>query len=212
MNNKWIKLEPSMLHDRHSLIDLDTMTSLPGNPNVGKKSAIKSSLESFGQFDSIVVWRGTVLIGNNRVDISKGNGVNTLAGYDLSDLDLPESQRKAMALASNRTGRLGHDDPDDLLAMLETLEEPAQIAAGYGDGFIGDLKAVLEGLQPMDLDEAPSLDTSISPGIDDMGVSRTGTTLITIELSAETAALWSSHRSAFPDDESAMRSAIEDLR
>ena len=171
-----MKITPQMLVDRHGLIDVDSLAQLEGNPHRADEQALASSIDTFGQFEPIVVWNGEILIGNHRAAHFASKGVKQIAGYDLSDIDLDEAHRLSMALASNRIAQLGTDDPRLLAEAINTIADsniglvdsagfdlealPAELGGlvevgGYLRG-VPDFSPEDEGSQPR-LDEQPEI-------------------------------------------------------
>lgn len=116
-----MKITPQMLVDRHKLIELEGLEQLDGNPHRADTDALAASIDEFGQFEPIVVYRGEILIGNHRAQQFAQAGESAVAGYDLSDLELDDAHRLAMALASNRIAQLGSDDPKLLAAAINAI-------------------------------------------------------------------------------------------
>lgn len=123
------------------------LTLLEGNPNHGDVAAVAGSLRRFGQKTPIVVTpEGVVVKGNTTVqaaDLLVGEGLAEWAElWVVDDEEEDVSEQLAYALADNRTARLGEDDPAELLAMWERIDDHTGI--GYDSGDIADLRAALE--------------------------------------------------------------------
>lgn len=118
-------LTPRQLHEAHRWFPLDELVTLPGNPNTGDGASLTASLDEFGWMDGIVVHQGVVIAGNHRLAQAQEAGEEGLPGYDLSALELDDARRMAMAIAHNRTTRLGEDDRellgDALLGLSPAL-------------------------------------------------------------------------------------------
>lgn len=126
------------------------LTELPGNPRRGDIPAISRSLRVFGQRKPITARiTGTDENGDPVGYITAGNHTLQAARDTLQWthvavvwIDEDETTANAWALADNRTGELGEDDPDALLAMLESITDRNLFAAtAYTDA---DLAALLD--------------------------------------------------------------------
>jgi site-specific DNA-methyltransferase (adenine-specific) len=137
------KITPRQLHDSHRWITLDEVAHLPGNPNRGDTDSLDRSLEEFGWFDGIVIHRGVIIAGNHRYDAAAARGEEGLPGYDLSEFDIDDARRMAMAIVHNATTRLGRDDPS---LLSEAIGGISALDAPLG-GMVADL-AVLGSSKP----------------------------------------------------------------
>lgn len=121
------KITPRQLHDAHRWIRLDEVAHLPGNPNKGHEPSLNASIDTFGWIDGIVIHQGVIIAGNHRYSKARQDGEEGLPGYDLSAWPIDVARRMAMAIAHNRTGRLGDDDPELLVDALLTLPDELRL-------------------------------------------------------------------------------------
>jgi len=123
------------------------LTLLEGNPNHGDVEAVAGSLLRFGQKTPIVVTPdGVIVKGNTTAQaadllVEQGHG-EWVELWVIDDEESDVGEQLAYALADNRTARLGEDDPAELLAMWERIDDHTGI--GYAPDDIADLRASLE--------------------------------------------------------------------
>lgn len=94
------------------LVDITTLTELPGNPRKGNVDAITASYNEFGQLKPIVIKENgdgtsTVIAGNHQVRAAKQLGWTHIAAVPF---EADETRAVAFALADNRISELGHTD------------------------------------------------------------------------------------------------------
>ncbi len=124
-------ITPEQLHRSHRWFQLDELATLPGNPNQGDEASLRSSVDEFGWIDGIVVHSGIIIAGNHRVEQAQAKGESGLPGYDLTEVipELDDARRMTMAIAHNRTTRLGEDDrallADALMGLSPALAQAA---------------------------------------------------------------------------------------
>jgi len=138
---------------RGRVAPLADLTLLEGNPNQGDVHAVARSLRRFGQKTPIVLTPdGVVVKGNTTTAAARLLLAGGLDGdeprpewADVWVVDDPEeaaAEQIAYALADNRTGRLGEDDPELLLQMLGRVDDLDGL--GYDDDDLADLRALGE--------------------------------------------------------------------
>lgn len=110
------------LFEAHRWFTLDELAHLPGNPNQGDPDSLTASLDEFGWMDGVVVADGVLIAGNHRLDQALAKGEEGLPGYDLTPYVGDDRRRMAMAIAHNRTTRLGQDDPQALTQAIKPLD------------------------------------------------------------------------------------------
>lgn len=150
------------LHRSHRWFKLDELRQLPGNPNTGDEQSLAVSVETFGWFDGIVVSDGVVLAGNHRLQRAIERGETGLPGYDLTNFDLTDSERMAMAVTHNRTTRAGSDDPALLEAAMQSVavDDRDLVVVAVGPELADDMlgPAVIPDFEPLPAESQPRLD------------------------------------------------------
>lgn len=114
----------------------------PGNARRGDVEAIAESLTAHGQFQPIIVQKGTqfVLIGNHTLKAArKLRWAEIQACY----LDVDDVTAKKIVLVANRTSDLGTYDLDALAGLLSDLDDLT--GTGYNDA---DLMGLLNDDDP----------------------------------------------------------------
>jgi ParB/RepB/Spo0J family partition protein len=106
-------------------IDVNTLTSLEGNPRRGDVDAIVSSYREFGQIKPIVVrpnsdGTSTVIAGNHQLEAAKRLGWDKIAAVQY---DVDDRRAIAFALADNRTMELGYTEPEMLSDMVMEISD-----------------------------------------------------------------------------------------
>jgi hypothetical protein len=116
------------------------------NPRRGNLKVIQDSIESFGQYRSIVVNEGTltgrpyeILVGNHTFQAAKAAGLTEL---DAKLIDVDEETAAKIVLADNRTSDSGGYHDEALLELLESLDSLEH--TGYTDEDLDDLFVALE--------------------------------------------------------------------
>ena len=109
--------------------------------------AIKKSIEEFGFNDPIGVWNNQIVEGHGRLLAAKELGMEQVPIIRLDELT--DEQRKAYALAHNKTAELSDWDFDMLAAELQDLNDIDMSAFGFDiDKFVEEQSEIVE-------DEAP---------------------------------------------------------
>lgn len=119
------QLTPDQLAERVTVIDVDHVTLLEGNPNRADMAALDRSIEEFGQVATILVDNGVVVDGNHRVlnERERRRFGGRLAAIDITGLDWTEARAAAAGLGLNITARLGSDDPEALRRFLQRIAD-----------------------------------------------------------------------------------------
>lgn len=113
---------------------IDEFEPWPDNPRRGDLSAIRASLERFGQLRPIVVQRSSsrIAAGNHLWRAAKDLGATKIAA---AVVDLTDTEAKAFLVADNRASELGHTD---VPALTRLLDELARAGALDGIGYSSD--------------------------------------------------------------------------
>lgn len=152
------RLTPDQLAARVTVIDVDQVTLLEGNPNRADEQAIARSMDEFGQVATILVQDGVVVDGNHRVlDERKHRRFDgKLAAIDITGLEWSEARAAAAGLGLNITARLGADDPQALRSFLERIADDDR-ALLHAISYRDDLTLMVD-------DEPPPLDLDSGGG------------------------------------------------
>ena len=108
--------------------------------------AIVRSIEEFGFNDPIGVWNDTIIEGHGRLMAAKQIGMDKVPVIRLNNLT--DEQRKAYALAHNKTAELSSWDFDVLASELKDISEIDMADFGF------DLSTLVEDTEIIE-DEAP---------------------------------------------------------
>lgn len=109
--------------------------------------AIIASIQEFGFNDPIGVWHDVIVEGHGRLLAAKELGMEQVPIIRLDELT--DEQRKAYALAHNKTAELSDWDFDMLAAELQDLNDIDMSAFGFDiDKFVEEQSEIIE-------DEAP---------------------------------------------------------
>lgn len=107
------------------------------------------SLDDFGQVEPLIVWRGTVIAGNGRLQQMQAKGWTEV---DVRRVDhLTEAQARQLAIVLNRSAQLAGWDEAVLLETLRDLESLDVDLAGIGfdratmDALVNDALAAASG-------------------------------------------------------------------
>jgi hypothetical protein len=121
---------------------LDSLQLDPDNAREHDKAnidAIKASLEKFGQRKPIVVADGVVIAGNGTMEAAQALGWEEIDTVSADDLD--ETERRAYAIADNRTAELAKWNEAKLAEALSSVTEDGD-AMGEATGF--DHQAIVD--------------------------------------------------------------------
>jgi len=121
---------------------LDSLQLDPDNAREHDKAnidAIKASLEKFGQRKPIVVADGVVIAGNGTMEAAQALGWEEIDTVSADDLD--ETERRAYAIADNRTAELAKWNQAKLAEALSSVTEDGD-AMGEATGF--DHQAIVD--------------------------------------------------------------------
>ena len=109
--------------------------------------AIMKSIEEFGFNDPIGVWNNQIVEGHGRLLAAKELGMKEVPIIRLDELT--DEQRKAYALAHNKTAELSGWDFDMLASELQDINDIDMSEFGFDiDGFVEEESEIVE-------DEAP---------------------------------------------------------
>lgn len=124
----------------------------PGNARRGDVDAIADSLKTHGQFQPIIVQKGTeyVLIGNHTLKAAKKL---RWAEVQISYLDVDDVTAKKIVLVANRTSDLGTYDLDALAGLLSDLDDLT--GTGYSDADLVGLLSDDDDPEPGTGDDEP---------------------------------------------------------
>ena len=98
--------------------------------------AIKRSIQEFGFKDPIGVWNGVIVEGHGRAAAAKELGLETVPIIRLDDLT--DEQRRAYALAHNKTAELSGWDFDVLEEELKKISEIDMEKFGFDMSAVGE--------------------------------------------------------------------------
>lgn len=139
-------------------INLDDYQPHPQNPNGHpdkQLGELERSLDDFGQFKNVVIWRGYYLAGHGLVEAARRKGLTTLEAVDMSHLS--EDKALALMVADNRLPELAVMDDGGLAEILKIFDEPLDIP-GIDDDFLKNLGIGYDnGKEP----EAPQIDKAV---------------------------------------------------
>ena len=112
-------------------IKVDDIVEAPFNYNehpANQLEEIKNSLQKFGQYKNVVLWKDNQCIaGNGLVMAAKELGLETLSCYVASDLS--EVEAKQLCLTDNAAPHLAKPDSDKLQELLDSLPSIDDIPA-----------------------------------------------------------------------------------
>jgi len=142
---------------------LDSLQLDPDNAREHDKTnidAIKASLEKFGQRKPIVVADGVVIAGNGTMEAAQALGWEEIDTVSADDLD--ETERRAYAIADNRTAELAKWNQEKLAEALSSVTEDGD-AMGEATGFEHEaimslLKTDMPEFDPVSEEEQSQLD------------------------------------------------------
>lgn len=169
----------------------------PENPNHGDINLIAESLETHGQYRSVVANKdGTILAGHHVWQAAKNIKMTTLR-VDVVDAD--EQSARKILLADNRIAELGPGlDMEALLEVLESLGGDLE-GTGYDEKYLEMLEEMVAG--------APSLDDLErevgGPPTDEDFMARL---LLVVE--KPVVARWETYRESFENDTDALVSLL----
>lgn len=103
----------------------------PENANVGDVDAIKESIRVNGFYAPIIVQASTgyIVAGNHRYRAAVELGYESVP---VVYLDVDDAEAKRIMVADNRTTRMGHDDTELLMSLLEDLGDTELGLMGTG--------------------------------------------------------------------------------
>lgn len=105
-------------------VDINSIKPYEHNARAHKDTdveAIKNSILKFGFKDPIGVWHDTIVEGHGRLMAAKTLGMDTVPIIRLDDLT--DEQRRAYALAHNKTAELSAWDYDVLASELQEIAD-----------------------------------------------------------------------------------------
>lgn len=137
-------------------VGVDEIDPHPENANVGNIDAIKESIQVNGYYAPMIVQSttGFILAGNHRYAAAKA------LGYELVPvvyIDVDDEEAKRIMVADNRTTRLGHDDDEALMNLLEQLGDSERGLLGTGFQH-SDLQTLQDAAEKFDQSYQPEPD------------------------------------------------------
>ena len=120
-------------------VDIDTLRPYEKNArHHGQEdlNAIKRSIQDFGFNDPIGAWNSIIVEGHGRWLAAKDLGMKTVPVIRLDELS--DEQRKAYALAHNKTAELSEWDFDILATELKDISEFDMSAFGFDLSAVGE--------------------------------------------------------------------------
>ena len=138
-------------------VPVDSLHADPGNVNRHPErnlDAIRSSIETFGQVEPLVVQAGTgrVIGGNGRLEVFRRAGITEV---DVVEIEITDERARALGVALNRTAELAERDEDALAQLLKSLPSDLQAAAGFDASEIESLLQSIGELKVQEF-EAPA--------------------------------------------------------
>jgi hypothetical protein len=120
-----------VINESYELVATDRLTPHPRNVNRGDMVAIGGSIAENGFYGAVVAQKSTghILAGNHRYDSAVAAGI---AAVPVTWVDVDDDRALRILLADNRTTRLGHDDQEALVALLQEILDDTQTLAGTG--------------------------------------------------------------------------------
>jgi len=120
-----------VLNEAVELVPVADLTLHPRNVNQGDLGAIHESVAVNGFYGTIVAQRSTgrVLVGNHRLMVAQQMGAKDVP---VAWVDVDDATALRILLADNRTTRLGIDDPEQLVALLQEILADAGSLEGTG--------------------------------------------------------------------------------
>jgi hypothetical protein len=165
----------------------------PANPNRGDIPTIVESLNSHGQYRSVVANKDGTLLAGHHVFYAAQQLKWPSLRVDVVDAD--EQSALKVLLADNRIAELGPGpDMEKLLEVLLHLDDDLA-ATGYDPDYVQMLEEMLAGAP--DLDELEK--EAGGPPTDDDFLSR-----LVLVVDPATMRAWGQHRKEFPDDDTAL--------
>lgn len=148
-------------------VAIDSLREDPHNlRRHGKRnlSAIKSSLEAFGQVLPLVVQKGTGIVvgGNGTLSQLREMGKTTV---DIVEVELTEERARALSIALNRTSDLASWDEEGLTNVLSALQEGGLdlTVVGFDSA---DLTKRFEKMRELAVGDLPDAPTNGSEGVE----------------------------------------------
>lgn len=117
-------------------------------------AAIKSSIEQFGFNDPIGIWHKTIVEGHGRLLAAKALGMSVVPIIRLDHLT--DEQRKAYALAHNKTAELSGWDFETLGTELSELKDFDMGAFGFDVSALSEMPVAQEDDFAPDIPEEPA--------------------------------------------------------
>ena len=132
-------------------VPVGSLTPDPRNARRHDERNVQSVMDSYrmsGQRKPIVVADGVVIAGNCQLEAAKRLGWPEIAVTDASDMS--ETQRRAYAIADNRTAELAEWDDEELTRQLKALadEDYDLTMVGFDDREVDALLANVEPVLP----------------------------------------------------------------
>lgn len=126
-------------------VPIASLRQHPRNANRGHEESIEESISTTGFYGRVIVNRrtGYIVAGNHRYKVAQKLGMERIP---VEWIDVDEDTELRILLADNRTGRLGADDPEALVSLLQELRdgEKSLQGTGYTAGDIETLVGILE--------------------------------------------------------------------
>jgi len=133
-----------ILPQRYETVAVDAIRPHPKNVNLGDKASIAESIQTNGFFGTILVQEssGFILAGKHRWEQAQAAGASEVP---VVYVDVDDAAAKKIMLADNRTGRLGHDDPQKLAELLQDIigESGDLLGTGFSQS---DLDKIIGGI------------------------------------------------------------------
>lgn len=137
----------------------------PENANVGDLDAIRESIQTNGYYAPLIVQSSTgyILAGNHRYAAARELGfVHVPVVY----VDVDDTEAKRIMVVDNRTTRLGADNDEALLRLLEDLGDSEYGLTGTGFSH-AELQTLQDAVDKFDEGFKPEPDVEPSGDVDD---------------------------------------------
>ncbi len=143
-------------------VSVDEVDPHPDNANVGNVEVIKESIKINGYYAPVIVQASTgyILAGNHRYLAAKSLGY---ASVPVIYVDVDDEEAKRIMVADNRTTRIGHDDDESLMRLLEDIgsSELGLLGTGFTHA---DLQTLQDAVDKFDSHLVPEPDPEPTGG------------------------------------------------
>jgi DNA modification methylase len=154
------------------MVPIDSICQHERNVNQADLGALLQSVEANGFYGFIVVQKSTgkILAGNHRWRVAKEQGATEIPA---SFIDVDDQAALRILLADNRLARLGFDDTDALVELLQSIhnDQGSLVGTGFDDVELARLLADQEAADGLtDEDSVPELPQTPVSAIGDLWI------------------------------------------